>query len=51
MSGPILEDPYSLGKEDICERCEQTEYECECRGEDPDGAYDRYMEDLAERGL
>ena len=45
MSGPILEDPYSLGDEDTCENCGELERYCEC-GVDPDGAYDRMMEDL-----
>lgn len=45
MPEPILEDPYSLGKEDICERCEQIPTECPCGEPDPDAAYDRMMEE------
>ena len=45
MPEPILEDPYSLGKEDTCENCGEYERHCEC-AVDPDGAYDRMMEDL-----
>jgi len=45
MSGPILEDPFSLGDEDTCGKCEEVEKYCEC-GIDPDDAYDRMMEEL-----
>lgn len=43
---PYLEDPISLGKEDKCEECGNSERWCEC-GSDPDGAYDRMMEERA----
>lgn len=45
MPEPILEDPYCLGKEDICERCERIPTECPCGEPDPDSAYDRMMEE------
>lgn len=44
MSGPILEDPYSLDMLDECENCGNLERYCEC-GSDPDSAYDRMMEE------
>lgn len=46
MSGPILEDPFALGKEDECENCGEIPTECGCGEPDPDSAYDRMMEDF-----
>lgn len=44
MSGPVLEDPYSLGMTDECDNCNNLERYCECWS-DPDDLYDRMMED------
>ena len=45
--GPQLEDDYALGKLDSCQECGYSERWCECAS-DPDGAYDRMMEERAE---